>query len=67
MAGRSVRQFAMPSQDLRTNAQKMTDTAEHHRVEMWRAARTVRFNVPDPAARQEVLACLGLLDLQQSP
>lgn len=53
----------MPPQDLRTNTQKLADSAEHQRVEMRQAARTVNANVADPAARHELLACLGLLDV----
>lgn len=54
----------MPPQDLRTSAQRLTDSGELRRVEMWRAARTVTNAEPDPVARRELLACLGLLDLQ---
>lgn len=57
---------AMPLEVARTNADKLADNAEHHRTEMLRAARTVRISVSDPAAQEELLECLGLLDLQGS-
>ena len=53
----------MAPQEMTTNAQKLEDIAEHHRREMRQAARTVHSSVADPAARQELLACLGLLDV----
>lgn len=56
----------MPLEEARTNADKLADNAEHHRIEMLRAARTVRISVSDPAAQEELLECLGLLDLQGS-
>jgi hypothetical protein len=36
--------------------------AEHHQLEMWRAAQTVLSHV-QPAERQELLECLGLSDV----
>ena len=53
----------MAPQEAMTNAQKLENSAEHHRWEMQQAVRTVHSSLPDPAARQEVLACLGLLDV----
>lgn len=53
----------MPLQELRTNAQKLADSAEHHRMEAVLATRTVTCCVADPAERQELLECLGLIDL----
>jgi hypothetical protein len=53
----------MPLQELRSNAQKLADSAEHHRVERRRAAHTVTCCVADPGEQQELLECLGLIDL----
>jgi hypothetical protein len=40
----------------------MARAAEHHQIEMWRAAETVRSHV-QPADREELLDCLGLTDV----
>lgn len=53
----------MPPLDLRNNDQKLADRADAQSVEMWRAARTVCERVTEPAARDELLECLGLLGL----
>lgn len=49
--------------DVRSNDEKLADAAESHHVEMWRAAETVRSRVQDDAGRDELLGCLGLLDV----
>ncbi|MCW2666341.1 MAG: hypothetical protein JWN57_1303 [Frankiales bacterium] len=46
----------------RSNEQRLADAADSRDVEMWRAAQTVRGRVQDENGRQELLACLGLLD-----
>ena len=53
----------MTQLDLRSNDEKLADAAATHHVEMWRAAETVRARVSDDAGRQELLGCLGLLDV----
>ena len=52
---------AMPLLDVRNNDQKLADAAAFHEQQMCRAARTVEIRVTDPAARQELLECLGLV------
>ena len=41
----------------------MARAAEHHQIEMWRAAQTVRAHVPHPDERDDLLDCLGLSDV----
>lgn len=53
----------MPSLTLPNNDQKLAAAAEVQQLQMWRAAQTVRACVPDEADRDELLACLGLLDV----
>jgi hypothetical protein len=43
--------------------QAMAHAAEHHQIEMWRAAETVRSHVQQPEERAALLDCLGLTDL----
>ena len=52
----------MAPTDLRTNTEKLADAVASHDLEKLRAADTVRNRVSDPAAQQELLACLGLLE-----
>ena len=47
----------------RTHDQVMAATAEHQELERWRAAQTVRAHVPTRQAQDDVLECLGLVDL----
>jgi hypothetical protein len=42
----------------------MARAAEHHQIEMWRAAETVRTHV-QPAEHAELLDCLGLSDVRR--
>ena len=51
--------------DLRSNDEKLADAAQSHHLEMWRAAQTVRSRVTDAAGRDELLGCLGLLDVDR--
>ena len=53
--------------DVRNHTQKLADATASHELEMRRAARTVRARVPESAARQELLECLGLLDATRPP
>lgn len=48
-----------------SNAQRLADAADSRDLEMWRAAETVRGRVPEESGREEVLACLGLLDVER--
>jgi hypothetical protein len=43
--------------------QSMARAAQHHHVEMWRAAQTVRSHVQHPTERADLLDCLGLTDV----
>jgi hypothetical protein len=52
----------MPTTDVRTNSQKLADADLFHDLEKRRAARTVAIRVTDPAARDELLECLGLVE-----
>ncbi len=51
----------MPPPDVRNQSQKLADATASHELEMRRAARTVRACVPESAAQQELLECLGLV------
>lgn len=42
----------------------MARAAEHHQIEMWRAAETVRSHA-QAAEHQELLECLGLTDVRR--
>ncbi len=53
----------MATVDARTQTEKIADAAELNHLQMWRAAQVVRAQVPDQAECDEMLACLGLLDL----
>ena len=55
----------MPLTDLRDNSQKLADAAVHQQTQMWRAAQTVIACVPEQEERLEVLACLGLSDVDR--
>ena len=55
----------MPLTDLRDNSQKLADAAVHQQMQMWRAAQTVIACVPEQEERLEVLACLGLTDVDR--
>ena len=52
----------MPVPQLKTHEQIHLDAELAARVTRQRAVRTVRANVADPDAQQELLATLGLLD-----
>jgi hypothetical protein len=54
----------MSSLEVRSNGQRLVDEAAFQQRQMWRAAETVRRRTPDAAEREELLACLGLTDVQ---
>ena len=62
--GRQWESAPVPAHESRTNAQRLADAGDLHQLQMRRAARTVTNAVADPADREELLACLGLLDVQ---
>lgn len=41
----------------------LATAADAHRLEMWRAAETVRAQVPVDQGREAMLDCLGLADV----
>ena len=48
-----------------THSDVMAATAEHHETERWRAARTVRLHVTPEQGQEDMLECLGLVDLTE--
>jgi hypothetical protein len=50
--------------EVRSNGQRLVDEAAFQQKQMWRAAETVRRRTPDATEREELLACLGLTDVQ---
>jgi hypothetical protein len=51
--------------DLRTNTEKLAAAEAFQQLQRRRAAETVRARVSEPAACEELLACLDLLDLEE--
>lgn len=49
--------------DLRTHTEKLNDAAAHSVLERQRAALVVSGSTTDPAVRDELLECLGLLEV----
>lgn len=49
--------------DVPTNGQRLIANEEFQRLQMWRAAETVRRRTPEGAGREELLDCLGLSDV----
>lgn len=49
--------------DLRTHSEKLLDAAAHTLLERERAAHVVMSSTDDPAVRNELLECLGLLEV----
>lgn len=41
----------------------MARAAQHHQVQMWRAAQTVKSHVLPRDGREDLLDCLGLTDV----
>lgn len=46
-----------------THTEALAANAEAHEVQRWRAAQTVRSHVSPAQGQDEMLDCLGLLDL----
>lgn len=55
----------MPPLTLSTNDQKLADAAQAQQLQMWMAAQTVRARVAEEDGREELLECLGLVDVVQ--
>jgi hypothetical protein len=46
-----------------THTEQMAANAQHHELERWRAAQTVRARVSPEDGQEALLECLGLMDL----
>lgn len=55
----------MALHDVRTNSERLSDAAQDQQVQMWRAAQTVCARTPEGTGRDELLACLGLSDVER--
>ncbi|MCW2622884.1 MAG: hypothetical protein JWL64_2486 [Frankiales bacterium] len=50
-----------------THDEVMAKTTEHHELQRWRAAKTVRSHVSPAQGQDALLECLGLQDLVPPP
>ena len=48
-----------------TYLQTLTEAEQENQIVLWRAAQTVRAQVPDHEGQHELLGALGLLDVQR--
>ncbi|HVM28744.1 MAG TPA: hypothetical protein VM433_13875 [Mycobacteriales bacterium] len=55
----------MPDTAERTNVQRLADAAASEQMQRWLAAQTVRTRMPAGPEQDELLACLGLADVER--